>query len=84
MVTHPAPNLDVETDQMAKASAVAPEGATPAREEELTTPPLPVSSFSSPDEAIAGPSAIVPHDDFRAYQKLLKRVDRTWVYRQRN
>lgn len=32
------------------------------------------SSSSSPDKAVAGPSSLLPYDDFRAHQDLLKQV----------
>lgn len=38
----------------------------------MTPLPLPASSSSSSDEAVAGPLTAVPQDDFRAHQELLK------------
>lgn len=35
---------------------------------------VPASSSSEPDEAITGPSHLVPQDNTRAHQELLKRV----------
>lgn len=68
------PDLDEESEQGVEEPVVAPEEATPAREEELTPPPLPASFSFSPDDAVVGPSTMIPQDDFSAHQELLKQV----------
>lgn len=46
-----------------------------AEEEEEGPPALVQASSSSyPDEAVSGPSSLVPQDNFRAHQELFKRV----------
>lgn len=70
-VSHPPPDLDEELDQATETTVVVLGEAIPSGEQSL---PLPASWSSSPDEAVAGPSVTVSQDDFRAHQKLLKRV----------
>lgn len=68
----PALRPDSSTDPGTDLQDMAPMEIIEAEEEEEAPPQVQASSSSSPDMAISRPSILLPQDDFRAHQELLK------------
>ncbi|EMP26774.1 hypothetical protein UY3_16174 [Chelonia mydas] len=68
-----APDPDLGTEPSADTQDVGPMEVVETEEEEEAPFLVQASSFS-PEEAVSGPSSLLPQDDFRAHQELLKRI----------
>lgn len=72
--SQPVSDPDSSANPEAEAPTVAPVRATQIEKAEPDPPAVLASSSLTPDEAVVGLSNLLPPDDFRAHQELLKRI----------